>query len=270
MTPNYERFKEYLLGGLSVEERENLELQIIDDPDFGTEALVAEEHLIESYVGEELSPSEADRFRSQYLITDERLKRLKEFAAFRAAIVDQPRLNFGTEEKHVTNRVSLFERLRPFTVVAVGALVLIVASLLLYKSVIQRPSTIESEYAAMNSRDMSDLNALSEYSKVELTPGTFRGGDAGDTLRPIDLTESALFRLHLGFDPPPDARYRVLVLRDDRQIFEVGSKDVVRNESVKEVRVLLPKKIFERGQYVIRLEQYESSNAPVVFNFTVK
>ncbi len=268
MNSNYDEIKEYLLGRLDPEARESIELRIIEDEEFGFEAMAAEDHLIESYLDGELSDDDAGRFGSTYLVNEVRVQRVKELAALRAAVSRGPSPGGEMEEKSGFSFSGFFGRFGPALAMGAAAIIL-VAGLWLYLSG-NGATDLERQYASLNQGDMSDMNRLGSYSKVELVPGTFRSGDGGSTIVTRNLTEAILFRLPLDFEPQSDAKFRALVLRDEKGIFTVDDLRPVRDGSGLEVRVLLPKELFQNGQYQIRLSQYETKNAPVIFNLTAQ
>ena len=272
MSSNYDDIRKYLLGDIEAADREAIDLRLLDDEDYGVEALAAEDLLIESYLDGELTEAEMARFHSHYLISEARDRRLKELAAFRAAVRQSDSEGgeaFETEPQ--AGGWSFADWLRGFNPVPVVAILLIAvigAGLWFYFS-IGRPSGLEQEYAALNRRDMSDLTGLSTYSSVELFPGTMRSNNPGSRFKAESLTEAVLFRLPIeamGEEIP----YRVMVLRDGNAVFSVYDQRPVRNGSVQEIRVLLPKKIFVRGQYQIRVSQLGTKAAPFVYNFVVE
>ena len=270
MNSNYDDTKEYLLGGLDPGGRESIELRVIEDEEFGTEAMAAEDQLIESYLDGELSEDDVRRFTSSYLVTEERVRRVKELAALRAAVSRSSSPRVEAVQKTGFDLSNFFGRFGPALAMGAAALVLVaVAGWWLFSS--DRPATdLESQYASLNKGDMSDLNRLAAYSEVELVPGTLRSTDGGSKIVTSNLTETVLFRLPLDFEPPSDTQFRALILRDEKGIFTVDNLRPVRDSSGLEFRVLLPKALFQSGQYQIRLSQYESKNAPIVFNLTAE
>lgn len=273
MTSDEREIREYLLGGLAAEELERIDLRIIEDEEYGVEAMAAEDRLIESYLDGELSEEESEQFRTNYLTSEPRAQRVKEFAALRAAVVanDSPVMSPVVEarEDRDGGLFSWLFSLRPAVAMAtVGLFAILGAVAWIY--FVDKPSSLESEYAALNRQDKTDLSGFSQYSKVELSPGTLRSTDSASKIAIGNQTESIMFRLPLNFDPPPDAIYRALVLRDGKGVFSVYDQRPIRVGSLLEVRVLLPRSIFERGSYQIQLAQLETKAAPVIFNFNVE
>lgn len=69
--------RNYLLGTLAADRRNELEERLLSDPDFYEELLLSEEDLIDQYVAGGLSRDERQQFESHFLITAERHKNLR-------------------------------------------------------------------------------------------------------------------------------------------------------------------------------------------------
>lgn len=73
--------KQYLLGQLSDEEREQIEERLITDRDFLQQVMIAETELIDDYLAGDLVEKES--FVNYYLSTPQQRLRLRTAAAFR-------------------------------------------------------------------------------------------------------------------------------------------------------------------------------------------
>lgn len=69
-------FKNYFLGLLSAEDAESLELRLISDVEPEAELLQAENNLIEDYLDKNLTSEELKAFNANFLVTEERRKRV--------------------------------------------------------------------------------------------------------------------------------------------------------------------------------------------------
>ena len=274
MNANYDQIKGYLLGDLSTEECEKIDLRIIEDDDFAVEALAAEDLLIESYIDGELSEADAMKFRSNYLINETRARQVKEFVALRAAasaIANRPAER--PQKKNDASKWSLaalFENLRPVTAFAVPALIAVVGFAVWFYVSDRGITPLEREYAALNQADMGDLNQFASFSKIQLTPGAFRGGAQEARVATGTLTEGVLFRLPLTFDPAPWAKFDATLLQEGKTIFRVEEVRPFTDGDGSEVRLLLPREAIKRGQYQISLSQRGQNLSPVVFGFTAE
>lgn len=270
MRSDYENIKEYLLGGLDAQERESIELRIIEDEEFSVEALAAEDELIESYVDGDLNGNDEGRFRSDYLTTEERVRRVKEFAALRAAIAREHSQARETTEKSRSGFLGFLNRMRPIPALTAAAVLLIAVAGLWFFLSNRGPTGLEKEYAALNQSDMTDLSRFASHSAVELRSSTLRSGDAGSKVATGSLTETVLFRLPLTFDPEPSARFDVVLLQEGKSKFTVPGVGPVTNGDGSEVRVLLPREVIKTGQYQISLTRPETTFSPVLFTFTAE
>jgi len=79
---DHSEFRQYLLGQLSDETRDQLEERLFSDDEVFQELLATEDELIEAAIGKELTTAEADRFEKHFLITPERKEKLQ----FRGAL----------------------------------------------------------------------------------------------------------------------------------------------------------------------------------------
>ena len=91
---DHSEFRQYLLGELSDERRDQLEERLFSDDEFFQELLATEDELIEAAIGKELTTAEADRFEKHFLITPERKEKLQ----FRRALQRVAKKNQLTKE----------------------------------------------------------------------------------------------------------------------------------------------------------------------------
>jgi hypothetical protein len=269
MISEHIKIKEYLLGGLDLLEREEVERRIIEEPDYADEALAAEDALIESYVDGELTDLDRERFRDEYLTSEERVRRVKNFATLRAAVVrltDQPASGI-TREVTRGGFLSLL-KLRPLTAMVATAVVILSAIGLWL--VFTGPTALEKEYAELNRLEMSDLRQLGNFSAIDLVPGTFRSADPGAKIVVTEMSKTVVFRLPLNFVPPVGTRFDVDLLREGKRIFTVEDRGFYQEGNVNEVRVLMPRSVLTKGTYQVNLLQPGTQNAPVVYNFSVE
>ena len=97
------RMRDYLLGGLSGEEREQVELRLLAEQDYYDHLLASEDELVDQYVRGALAPGEKRRFEERFLASPARQQDLRFAsawerylaaetpAAYRASIRTPPR-----------------------------------------------------------------------------------------------------------------------------------------------------------------------------------
>lgn len=74
---DHKTFRQYLLGQLAGEERDQFEQRLFSDNDVFEELLATEDELIEASIGNELAPSEVVQFEKYFLITSDRKEKLQ-------------------------------------------------------------------------------------------------------------------------------------------------------------------------------------------------
>jgi len=84
-------FRQYLLRGLSEAEQTQVEERIFMDEAFYEQLCLVEDELIDSYVGELLSPAERARFEEQFLTSPRRRERIEFARAFRNSLAKTKR-----------------------------------------------------------------------------------------------------------------------------------------------------------------------------------
>src|SRR6185369_8091796 len=69
--------RQYLLGGLNDDERDQLEQRVITNPDYKEEVLITEEELLEEFVTGALSAPEAESFTKMYTSSPGQWRKVK-------------------------------------------------------------------------------------------------------------------------------------------------------------------------------------------------
>src|SRR6266850_399854 len=78
--------KQYLLGRLELAKQEAFEQRLLTHEPYLEDVLIAEDELVDEYLGNKLSPDERDRFRQHFLSTPERREKLRFATTFRKYI----------------------------------------------------------------------------------------------------------------------------------------------------------------------------------------
>jgi CHAT domain-containing protein len=161
MTQEQEAIRKYLLGELLDAEQERaLEERLLTDDDFCEQIEIAEDELIERYLGDELSPGEREQFEQNFLSTTERKQKLsvaRSVNRYAAAHVEKAQLDNPIEtrsDSKIVKKPSLLASLWPrrpvFGYAGLAAvLILIVAGGVLWRSYSRR-SDIERGLVALN------------------------------------------------------------------------------------------------------------------------
>lgn len=82
--------RNYLLGNITIEEeREKIEKRLLLDDDFIEEYSIEESELVQDYADGPLSEAEQENFERNYLVSEERWKKVKFARAFRQYVDEQ-------------------------------------------------------------------------------------------------------------------------------------------------------------------------------------
>lgn len=246
MEKNY--YKNYFLGLLPANDAEKLELQVISNEDSEIEMLSAEENLIEDYLDGKLTNEEKQAFDKNFLVTEERRKRV-EFIGLMRTYAEKKA--FPSETKP-----GFFEQLKAFFIqrrltLAFASVFLILTLGAAWQILFNADESInETEIAALNKRDLSNLNEFKYLKTLNLTSGTLRSGGNSSNLSEKDLTEQVLLRMALPYSAAENKDFTIEISQNG----EVLQNFVQRSLQNQEVRILLPKSVLEKGEYQISLE----------------
>ena len=222
------RLRQYLLGQLAEELREETETGLLEDDELFEELLIAEDELTDDYLSGKLSADEQTSFEQHFLVTPERIEKLRFARTFKRHLAAHPTQEITTSKFWPALKARQF----PVFGVAVIALVLIAVFAGLWLVRDQRTSP----------RTFATLN-------LTIIQGTRGDGTPAPTVR-LPLREDALkLVLSLPEKSPPDLRYRAEL--------ETGAGEKRRLEPTAHdshsVTVVIPRAELSRGQYVIRL-----------------
>ncbi|MEQ1764156.1 MAG: hypothetical protein ABL984_13570 [Pyrinomonadaceae bacterium] len=266
MEQTSENLRKYLLGSLSASEIEEIDVQIISDTNLSDPLAFAENELIEDYLDGALTPEEEDLFRRNFLTSNERRSMVGETSLLReyADRFSEPLVTV-TEPAN-----SVFEKLRSIfarpAFAGATALAALLIALLVWQTFIRDSSTqLEREYAAMNLRDIPAENS---FSSISLISSNLRDSNSAPRHSVNNLTDTVLVRLAL---PAGDdaATFKAVISRGSTKVFAVASVKSYQNPNGREVKMLLPRSILEKGQYQIRLER-PSGSGPLVFSLNIE
>lgn len=212
MSVDNSKLKKYLLGSLKESESEEFDLRLIADEAFADEILLAEQELIEDHIEGSLSGDDEARFQSTFLISSERREMLSETSLLK----EFAREELGSLAPHLQDlpagrRSFLSIYFRPLLAAAAVLLAVLAVGLLWNSFIRQKASPLETEFAALNNSDLSDLSGLSNVYPVNLSPGTFRDAAPGAKHNSANLTETVLFRLALPTNTNSSARFRAVI-----------------------------------------------------------
>jgi hypothetical protein len=241
------KIKNYLLGLMSENDVEAVDLQILSDKSMEETLLEAENELIEDYLDENLSNEEIKAFNENYLINDERRKRVEFVRLMRSYAEKQ---TTETEIKpSFFEQIKSFFTLRPFTL-AFASIALILALGIVWQVIFNSNKvSTDTELIALNKQDLSNLDEFKNLKNLSLISGNTRSSGNGNLLKENDLTDRILLRLAL---PNQSANKDFTVkISQNNQLKQTFTQRTIGQE----VRLLIPKSILAKGEYQITLEK---------------
>ncbi|HWS99289.1 MAG TPA: hypothetical protein VN256_03380 [Pyrinomonadaceae bacterium] len=233
-----ERIIAYLLGELPEDESEQFDFECFDQEEWPDIVSLGEEDLIDAYLRGELTPERRQRFEQNYLVTEERKKRVAMAAALLRQ-VDEYRIASEVAVAARPARLTWAERLRALwnnqgwalrAAASLGAVVILAAILWLALF-----------------RGSSPKN----YAQLTLTPAVRdrAGGAQAARVKPPPDADGLRVTLILPERLPPAEGYRVELEDEDgkKRPLEVAGQDA------RSVSVVIPASHVARGQYVLNL-----------------
>jgi hypothetical protein len=257
MLEDNSELKKYLLGSLTESVSEELDMRLIAEEAFADEILLAEHELIEDHIEGSLSSDDEARFESTFLISPERRALLRETSLLKELArkeLGPPVPAAPLQHLPAGRRSFLSLYFRPLLAVAAVLLAVLAVGLLWNSFIRQKASPLETEFAALNNSDLSDLSRLSNLYPVNLSPDTFRDAASVPKHNLANLTEMVLFRLALRPNANSSARFRAVIRRSGTPDFTLNAIPAYRNTNGNEIRLLLPASILQKGQYELIIE----------------
>jgi methionine-rich copper-binding protein CopC len=213
-------FRDYLLGGLGGDDLEEFEKQLLTDDGVFEELLVAEDELIDQYVGGNLSSDEREVFEKHFLITAERQDELDFARTLRRFVLQK------TTQRSVWWEFQRNQAWMPRAAAAV--VVMSFVAVLAYLIITRAPQNIAT---------------------VTLTPSANTRGETVQVTR-VNLSDAAALKISLKLPEhfTPAARYRVELDGDTKtKLVNVVGQDT------QSVTVQIPANQLPRGQYALKL-----------------
>jgi hypothetical protein len=248
-----------LLGDLDDREHETIEEHLLTDRAFEARLTDAETALIDDYVFDLLSDSEAEKFRTNFILNDERRKQLLVAKALKTYVSDpQPvPTNAGWQFRQLPQflryAVSIVQRHKVLVTLSVVAVLLLLVFTPLLIKVLRTPG--QPDHRTEIERALVQLNhappPITKESSAEITlqPTLLRNTSK---LKKVTLTaETKFVRLQLENDGNPAETYQVSIRKiGEAELFVIGE---LRPESSAYIRVIIPAEFLPRADYQIEL-----------------
>ena len=268
-----EQIKSYFLGKLNMSDAEELELRLISDTEFESTVIAAENELIEDRLDEALSEEETRGFDENYLVTAERVKNVETVSLLRKFSKEKARsaaaLN-AVEDKSgsILDKIrSLFLGI-PTVAYAWGILLIVgAAAAYIWLGSGTAYGGLQAEYASLNKQDLSDLDKFMTIPLITATPGSLRGSGSGVKLAAVD--GSVFVRLSL-IQLKDQPTFNLSLIRSQTVLLQLDSLRSYDAGSGREIRLLLPAKLLEKGTYQIKAIAPDHPDTPLTYGFTVE
>jgi len=266
--PNNEQamLREYLLGELDEEQQEQVETRLLGDEDFAERLYVTQNNLIDDFVFGVLSEHEAQRFETNFTLTDDRRKKILISQALSSYVGrDITYTPTPDEHSHVPsarwrNTLQFLAGHKPWAVISLAvALLLIlvgprVAKLLRESDRLAALQTqrarIERQVAELNRQPLDTFTEERNILKLVLQPAMLREG--GEMKTAVITKEVAVLSVELALRPPRRERYNALVRTAEGTEFFAAS-DLVPNVDGTLVLLNTPAEIIHTGDYQLEL-----------------
>ena len=278
--------RKYLLGDMSSEEQEEIELWLMSNEDAYCLLEAAEDDLIDDSFAGRLAPRDLDRFQNHFLVAPERQRKLQFSRSFKRAIdtAAQPvRLEFPSRPGLLD-----FLRFRPAFVYATSALIVILLTgnvwSLLKVAELQRELHSVTNQVTELGRDRDDLKRQLDESQaaalalqaaipppkpsaapvllaMNLVPGITRSSNEIPT---ITLTSSASrVRFSLALLDDNFTVYRVSLMNvDSREIWTQSKVSPTAARDGKTIVLNVPAEVLSSGDFSFSLMGVPDSGTP--------
>jgi hypothetical protein len=265
------KIRQYLLGNLSEEEAEKIDLRIISDKNFEELLYFAEESLMEDYLEKTLSPSDIKLFHENFLVSPERKNELKHLSLLKSHTQNKPEQSEEPVSQSIISSDNFFQKLKVFfglNIPLVAALsVLIVSGLLIGVFLYDRS---ENELVRLAQTELSNVSEYKDLSNLSLISGTFRDAPGGGGLKKEALTDNTFFRLALPSGNFSEVFFNIKISREQKAVATLEHIRPYDNQNGQELRLLLPSSLLEKGDYKIEAAPENATEAPIVYSFTVR
>jgi hypothetical protein len=260
--------RQFLLGQVDDQERQRLESMFVTGALSNERVTAAEQHLLDDFLEDSLTPKDRERFLAQYGETP---------AAQRKLRIAKSIQDWAANAEVTAAPVSRWSRvpgriwLKPVFVVPIAAVVLLAitfAVIALRGRWEQRNSylAMQQEFVRLNAPSTS-RDALA--TAVTLTPGTLRGTEAEKEVKPAYNVESVDLRL-LWTQKERFPSYQATIRRvDEDERFTLGGLQLDNGNAI---HLRLPPRYLTRGLYQIEVSGVAANGAtgpPEEYTFVV-
>ena len=250
--------RQFLLGQVDDQERQRLESMFVTGALSRERVMAAEQHLLDDFLDDSLTPENRERFLAQYGETSSEQRKLR----IARSIHDWAATSATGVGAAAGSRWSLFGRvwLKPVVVVPIAAVILIaiVVTVIALRRAWEQRNThlaMQQELVRLNSPSMSREPSV---GSVTLTPGTVRSAEAENEVTPPANAESVELRL-LWTQKERFPSYKATIRRfEGDESFTIPE---LRVDSSNVIRLRLPPSYLTRGLYQIEISGVAANGA---------
>jgi len=258
--------RQFLLGNVDDQERQRLESMFVTGALSRERVMAAEQHLLDEFLENSLTPEDRVRFLAQYGETPDEQRKLRIAQSIQewASRPQVTPLAGASQWSTVRERF----RLRPVLLIPVSAVFLIAivcAGVLLNSRWEQRKRhlAMQQEFARLNPSMLPEVSPATP--PLELRPGAERGVEAENELTPpvnAEFVELRLIWRHERY-----AAYKATIRRfDEGEIFTLSNLQL---DTDNVIRLRLPSRFLTRGLYLIEMSS-ACDRAAEEYRFVVK
>jgi len=243
--------RQFLLGNVDDQERQRLESMFVTGALSRERVIAAEQHLLDDFLENSLTPGDRERFLAQYGATPEEQRKLRIAKSIQewAALSQE-----GTASVANASRwISVRSWLKPVYVIPVAAvfLVAIICGAVWLKSSWEKRNrhlAMQQELVRLNAPSMlRDVPSL--RPPLELMPGAVRSAEAENELTPspdIDFVELRLVWTQKERYPS----YQATIRKFDEEAFKLSN---LQTDNANAIRLRLPSGLLTRGLYQVEV-----------------
>jgi hypothetical protein len=267
--------RQYLLGELDEELREQLEQRVISDSNYKQEVLITEGELLDEFVSGELSPQDRALFLRNFLASPAQRRKLETAKALSAYAADHknPDQPAVVEDGWLKGLLAFFRsrnRFMQFSWVTVALLVLVGSAALIYWMVTSQKQSYHDELLTLNQPSSPVLEPGPSVASAQLAPLLFRGSSDAKTI--IVTSETDKLQLQLATAAGAPAKYHVTLKENGgAEVFQLNDISTRQVGSNSMLVLQIPVKMLTANEYVVEvLENRSSADSLIVYSFRIQ
>ena len=236
---NNDKVRDYLLGKLDEEERQQLEEKFFTDKDFHESIRMTEDELLDDYVFQTLPPHDAEQFRDRMLCTPEQIKRW--------ATIEELKKYAGRERRPTPRKFSipLLSGLSLTSQITLAVTLLLIGTVGLW---LYRLNSLQREVASLNGSEES-TKIGSDFS-IELPSVRVRSDQTSNVPQIAIPAEFAVAQIRVPLESSSYEAYETtLVKQPDSVLFTLNRHAIVNSPSGRVLVVRVPVRALAPGEY---------------------